>query len=288
MPSIEKKLSMASSTARQLINQSQLSFSTKRDYKQMLDNCLMMMQKSGYFLSDIRQLKQKHIRCLVAHWKDKELSTRTIKNKLSMLRFTCMAMKKHLVVLENKDYDLPERKPSEKMRAITDIDLKKFDDPYIRFSVALQKMFGLRREESIKFNASMADKGHHLELQASWTKGGIARDIPIRTEKQRQLLDEIKAFCGKKSLIPKEKSYIEQRRHYDDLVKQSGYRNLHGLRHAYAQSRYQTLTKTLPPKLGGKISQEMTSQERHLDTQARQIISRELGHSRITVTKIYL
>jgi len=40
-----------------------------------------------------------------------------------------------------------------------------------------------------------------LVLKASWTKGGREREIPIRTQEQRQLVDEAKALAKGKSLV---------------------------------------------------------------------------------------
>ena len=57
---------------------------------------------------------------------------------------------------------------------------EKIRDTHVRMSLALQEAFGLRREEAIKFSP-YADKGDHLELKASCTKGGKARSIPIRS-----------------------------------------------------------------------------------------------------------
>ncbi len=40
-------------------------------------------------------------------------------------------------------------------------------DPHVRMSLELQRAFGLRREEAIKFSPGYADKGDHLNLKAS-------------------------------------------------------------------------------------------------------------------------
>jgi integrase len=50
-------------------------------------------------------------------------------------------------------------------------------------SLRLQRAFGLRREEAIKLQPRWADRGDHLQLKASWTKGGRERTVPIRTER---------------------------------------------------------------------------------------------------------
>lgn len=288
MVNLAKKAERASSSARHLINKSSLGFTTQRDYKRVLDDCITILHRHSYFIDNIRQLKQKHINCLMNEWRASELTTRTIKNKLSVLRFACDAMRKPNVVLDNKDYDLPAEKKTEKQRAIFNIDLSQFSDTYVSYAVALQQAFGLRREEAMKFNPCIADKGSYIQLKASWTKGGIQRDVPVTTEAQRKLLDDLYGTIGNASLIPPHLNYIQQRTRYDDAVKKSGYHNLHGLRYAYAQSRYLALTGWPSPKQGGKLSKDMSEAEKIKDREVRLIISRELGHVRKAILEVYI
>jgi integrase len=63
-------------------------------------------------------------------------------------------------------------------------------------SLRLQAAFGLRREEAIKIQPRWADRGDHLQLKASWTKGGRERTVPIRTAAQRALLEQAKQLAG--------------------------------------------------------------------------------------------
>ncbi len=48
-----------------------------------------------------------------------------------------------------------------------------------------------------------------------WCKGGRAREIPIRTDAQRKLLNEATAFAGSCSLIRADKKYVEQPRRFE-------------------------------------------------------------------------
>ena len=73
--------------------------------------------------------------------------------------------------------------------------MAKVRDEHIRMSLELQQAFGLRREESIKFIPSYADQGDHLTLKRTWTKGGKARVIPIRTEEQREATENGERVC---------------------------------------------------------------------------------------------
>ena len=63
-------------------------------------------------------------------------------------------------------------------------------------SLEVQAAFGLRREEALKLRPRLADQGDVLALQASWTKGGKARTVPIRTDAQREVLARAKALAG--------------------------------------------------------------------------------------------
>jgi hypothetical protein len=63
---------------------------------------------------------------------------------------------------------------------------------------------------------------------------------------------------------------------------------MHGLRHRYAQMRYELLTGWKAPVAGGPSSHSLSAEQRLLDAHARQGISRELGHERLAVTSVYL
>ena len=135
---------------------------------------------------------------------------------------------------------------------------------------------------------SYADQGDHLRLKRSWTKGGKPRDIPIRTESQRIVLSQAHRLAGKGSLIPGSKNYVQQLHTYERLTSRAGLSKLHGLRHAYAQARYQELTGWLPPNLGGPPQGTMTGDERVIDKRSRLTVSEELGHGRLEITSVYL
>jgi integrase len=125
-------------------------------------------------------------------------------------------------------------------------------------------------------------------LKGSWTKGGRERTVPITTPEQRAALDEAHWLAGSGSLIPANKTYIQQRNIYDGQCKAAGLSNMHGLRHHYAQARYEALTGWASPKAGGPRANQLDPARRQSDRLARQQISRELGHERITVTAVYV
>ena len=67
-----------------------------------------------------------------------------------------------------------------------------------------------------------------------------------------------------------------------------GYRKLHGLRHAYAQARYEELTGWKAPAAGGPVSRALSPGQKVMDRHARRTISHELGHIRLQISGVYL
>jgi len=191
----------------------------------------------------------------------------------------------------NDYYGIPDRQlvtVTSKARSVTAEDLKRVRDPHVRLSLELQRVFGLRREEAIKFRPGFADRGDHIVLKASWTKGGKERVIPVRNQDQRDVLDGARQLAGEGSLIPGHRSYIQQLRVYQRQAMNAGLTKLHGLRHAFAQQRYEELTGWPCPVVGGPSTQTLNAHQRELDRQARLTISRELGHERPQITSVYL
>jgi hypothetical protein len=92
-------------------------------------------------------------------------------------------------------------------------------------------IYRLLREEAMKFQPSFADRGDHLVLKASWTKGGRERTIPIRTEAQQDVLNRARRLAGFGSLIPSNRNYVQRLRIYEGNTLRAGLSNMHGLPH---------------------------------------------------------
>lgn len=265
---------------------------TQAQREQRLRRTARELHALGYRNMHAASLKPKHVRALVESWQARELSAGTIKNRLADLRWWAEKIGKPAVLArDNAHYGIEQRifvAEHSKARDLLPDRLELVEDDHVRLSLRLQAAFGLRREEAIKFQPSYADQDDHLRLKPSWCKGGRAREIPIRTAEQRQLLRECHELAGGGSLIPPERTYIEQRRVYERHAARAGLSKLHGLRHAYAQARYRELTGFDPPACGGPASRELPAEQRQLDRQARHQISRELGHEREQITTVYL
>jgi site-specific recombinase XerC len=267
-------------------------FSTQATRSRMLDLIASQLQELGYRRMQPKSLRPKHVDALVVHWRNQGIRVGTLKNRLSALRWWAKKVNKpSIIAKDNSVYGIGKREyvaKESKAQKLDDKKLSKISDAYVRLSVRLQAGFGLRREESIKFNPSYAMQDDHIQLKSSWTKGGRARAVPIRSDEQRQLLQEVKNLAKGGSLIPAQLNYVQQLHRYERQLRNVGLSKLHGLRHAYAQQRYFELTGWKAPVAGGPTSKELTAGQLAPDNEARATISRELGHARADISAVYL
>ena len=256
------------------------------------------LEENGYNIRKMtpHDLKGRHVNKLLEQWRKDGISTATIKNRMSALRWWAKEINNEGAVKSNVELNIERRvfvTNESKAISLENIDLSKIDEN-IAQSLRLQDSFGLRREESMKFQPEFAldgqwiDNAKYIVLKPTWTKGKRGRTIPISNENQRKELRKAYALAQKNggSMIPKEKSYKAHKSNFEAVTRALGVGQTHGLRHGYAQTRYLELMGFPCPAVGG--SRSLSADEFAKDKEVRMLISEELGHSRINITSVYL
>ena len=267
------------------------AFVTRRDRAYALAQAANALHALGFRRLRATGLRRKHVNALVAEWQRQGLATGTVKNRMAHLRWWAERVGRPGVVGTNAAHGIGERRyvTNEDRSAVLDPEkLARVTDAHVAMSLELQAAFGLRREEAIKFIPAYADRGDRVRIKASWAKGGRAREVPVRNEHQRAVLDAARRLAGGRSLIPGGRSYAAHRKVYERQTEAAGLSRMHGLRHAYAQSRYEALTGWKAPAVGGPRRRSLGPAKRRIDTAARMAIARELGHGRISIVPIYI
>jgi hypothetical protein len=271
------------------------SFSTQSARKDILHMAVSDLHKLGFYNLSVKGLKPKHIDALVNKWRDDGKCAGTLKNRMAHLRWLTEKIGKPAIVARsNSHYGIERRRyvtNVSKATSLSAASLADVRDTHLQASLGLQASFGLRREEAIKFQPDYAlnhDKLGYIRLKDTWCKGGRERYVPIINEEQERALAFAKDVSPQGSLIPKELRYVDQLRRYEAECRRLGLSKLHGLRHAYAQSRYKALTDFSCPAAAGPNSKQLDSTQKELDHAARLLISQELGHEREAITAIYL
>lgn len=267
------------------------SFGTQKNRQRGLTAMAAELKHLGYTLKTARSIKPKHVNALVEHWRDTGLTKATIRNRMSWLRWWAQKVDKISILdKDNATYELNDDRTERTNVAFSlrPDQLNALTDRHVQAAVMLQAAFGLRREEAMKIIPKEAIKADCVKLKGSWTKGGRPRTIPIASQHQRVVLSAVCQIVEAGSLIPTERSYAQHMRVYERQVHKAGIARAHGLRHKYAQARYEKLTGMKCPINGGPDRSLMTEDQYELDRQARQRISKELGHNRIEITDVYL
>ena len=223
------------------------SFATQADRTQILHHAARTLQKAGFQNLAAISLKPKHVEVLLKSWQADGLAVGTIKNRMACVRWWAEKVGKPNCVPRTNDALGIERRSYvaevSKAQTLDTVAVDKLGHERLKVSLELQEAFGLRREESLKFQPVFATKGldDSIRLKASWCKGGRTRLIPITSEHQRAVLVKAHALAGSGSMIPPDKKYVTWLSTYKESTRVIGARKLHGLRHGYAQQRFEAL-----------------------------------------------
>ena len=152
------------------------SYAAQANRARMLSQMANELYTLGFKQMHAQDLKGRHVTRLVQAWQARGLAPGTMKNRMAALRWWAEKIGKASVIArDNSHYGIPDRQyvtNASKARTVAQDALTKVRDPYIRMSLELQRVFGLRREEAIKLQPAYADRGDTLVLKDSWTKGG--------------------------------------------------------------------------------------------------------------------
>ena len=273
---------------------------------------------TSYVNVDPRQLGARHVEAAVKLWVGRGLSTATLHNYLSYLRTYAGWLGKPGMV-RKASYYVGEASPhahrhqgADRDRSWSalaiDVEAKVAEiqevDPWVAVQLELCHQFALRPNEArrLRPHAAVVPRSAAIQRDAEsapdaefflqvheGTKGGRPRDVPITTDRQRELLERVKRMVVPGQFVgnPAQTAAQNRRRFYYVLERfgltKAGLGVVaHGLRHERANDRYQEVTGVPSPvRGGGEIARDLRKQGRHT-------VARLLGHNRARVTNCYL
>ena len=144
------------------------SHATQADRLRALVLMSRQLREDGFRQMRASSLNGKHVDALIAHWQAEGLSAGTLKNRVAHLRWWAEKVGKASVIpADNAQLGIADRQfvtNESKARQLGD-SLERVSDSHVRMCLELQAGFGLRREESIKFQPGYADQGDHIALK---------------------------------------------------------------------------------------------------------------------------
>ena len=257
----------------------------------------------NYRLQKFKNVEDRHFRTYVKYLKENNEAT-TIQTDLSGIRYFHEKSGSKNKLSENVQLNLPKRAVGKEDRSWTSEEIGKarvvareMGRVDVEISLDLVPTFGLRIEELCRLKVEQlmhAEKYGQLIVQG---KGKKTRPIPVNEEQMKiikKYLDYAKVSgrspgdylisSSEKNGVLHEKRSLQNwmsfhRKKFVDEnradMKEEGKKprhetiSWHGLRHSYAQRRFEEVAKVSPEK-------------------AKKVVSHDLGHGRDTVTPIYL
>lgn len=298
---------------RHTVKNKDVSFKTMHERRQFLRRAFMDLARLGQPI-DPRSLDNKKIRLLVDRWLERGLGAATIQTYLSFLSALADWIGKPGLVRKPEFYvgDASRLRRSyiatnDKSWSANGVDAEALIakiaeyDRYCGAWLDVISAFGLRVREAqmLKPHRSVvaASATGIVNARAEWylhvfrgTKGGRERFVPIDSDTKRAAIERAKA------LAPTEESHLGNpdypslkrgKERFYNVMKRFGVtrRELgvtaHGLRHEYANDRYERFAGVKAPLRNGPPV------EGSLDVAARVEVAAELGHSRRDITAAY-
>lgn len=261
------------------------------------------LREQGFKIESVLNLSQKHIEGVTRAWEERGLAASTIQTRFSILRWLAKAIGKPGLVREPTYYGLSPDTVARTYVARQDkswtgkaIDPEKMiaeaheHDEWSGIQLRLSYEFGLRFAEAIRMKPWESDQGNSLIVREG-TKGGLMRAIPILKPSQREALDEAKRF-GKRSargnLMPPGLTFRQATRRLRYACERIGLTKAalgvtpHGLRHQYANDRFEDISGRASFVRGGEAVKD------DVEADALGTFVKELGHSRIRVGAAYV
>ncbi len=280
-------------------------FSTRASHTERWNQFVNYLKTEG--IKDARQINQQTIEGYAIYLRDQvdnnEMKVAYAQNLLSTINVVMEAMRKDKA-LAIKPAQWVGHRSNVRTTVPATLERSKTDKPFLclfqnsqerTLNVArLCRTFGLRFKEASLLNSKQALRQAERLGRINITEGtkggrgkGAERWVPVN-QHQIQVLKEAAQVQGNQTnLIPPDKSYIQWRDHayyyWRTVNKDTGIKGFHDLRAAYACERYLELTGFPAPLVAGT-----RQASKALDTQARVILSQELGHNRLDVIAAYI
>lgn len=260
----------------------------------------------GNRLPEPTSLGGRHIELLMQRWDQEGVTVKVLHTRISYLRTFSKWIGKEGMVKDVHDYlperDLKRREAASKNRAwlANGVDPQEIIakacalDERLGLVLALQDAFALRMKEAIEMRPAycLVESGKAIEIYEG-TKGGRLRRVDLDSDYKREVFEWARsvAAAGRGGRVRwPNRTWKQARRYYYYVlaeklgvnIKEMGVSS-HGLRHQYAQDKYQDVSGQPPPISG--VDPRQVDPEKHREASIQ--VARDLGHGRAQVSNSY-
>ena len=290
------------------------SYKTRYNHIREVSRFVATLRKVGFGVQKWTNLTNKHVASVVEQWQHDGLKTSTIKEYLSGVRSVLNHFHNDRISPDNRpfglenrvnvsniDKSLSQQAYENAVGALRSSD--NINDNRIAAQLMLQRELGLRREEAVKFNPNRSVMADGKVFITDGTKGGRDRILQHISDQAKAAIAYAKTVLSGANTISNGMTERQWNNLYYRTIREHRISkeicgaSSHGLRHAYAQERYQSLTGfDAPVKFTSKeefrsnAMQVAGNEWKKLDQDCRLLLKGELGHGpdRDDVISVYV
>lgn len=190
-------------------------------------------------------LSQDQIVKLVAYWKKREIRPATIMKYMTVIRWFLKTIEHHLTGIDNKNLGLSRIVQSYKKPFISPDVFQNLSNPITKILLQLQIHFGLTLSEAMRLVPDVHIQDHALWLTREIASNSQDRKVPLRSEIQRVILQELLTLTGPELNLISSQGYDAIRHAYRKGLADIKLPAKKSYRYLYAQILYEQLSPIL-------------------------------------------
>lgn len=197
-------------------------------------------------------LTKDHLVQLILYWQSKHLKPATLMKYMTVIRWFLKKINHTIFEIDNKSLNITHHKKNKK--ELSNMQLTQDALPIIpKLLIKFQVDFGLTWSEATRLIPTL-----HLQQDHLWITRDIAHDsqdrhVPIRYEKQREILDLFQKNCNKNQNLIATMGFHHLRYLYNTSLKEQNLPTLKSYRYLYAKNLHNELNKTLSKEMIAQI-----------------------------------
>ena len=185
---MSRKFNLKQECCRLLQKHKQGSLTTIQEKQRVMNSIIEDLATLKQLPALFQQLSAKNIESLVSHWRNKELSTATIGNKLGVLRSFNRLSSFNLDIPSNKNLNSIKASPTPSKKPVPENYLDKIYHPITRVIIELQIQFGITKLEAIHLQPYNTHIDDNLFINRSIAHNKRDRVIPLVSKVQTHCL----------------------------------------------------------------------------------------------------
>ncbi|MFO8827593.1 phage integrase N-terminal domain-containing protein [Legionella pneumophila] len=220
------------------------SYKVKKQRAYVIHKMIDDLYTIGDVPSSWKGIQSNHIHQLVVHWKKIKIRTGTIMNHMTIVRHYLTKIDCTIPNIDNQSLQLSKTKKCKRKLKIQHDHWRSWDNSIPRLIMALQTEFGMTYQEAIYIKPEINIQSDSVWITRNIAFNSIDRTIPIRFERQKALLDDIKKMTEGKS-IAEFNDYEYTRLAWRKALKKHALPINKAYRYLYAKQMYQYLLPIL-------------------------------------------